>query len=717
MRDLNTLTKHPVAAKLVDILCKKTQNSNPMFFDILISYYLTKITAMMRVKIATQDRGDIPVNLYAINLAPSGQGKGHSTNIIEDHVINQFKSTFFNETYPLVVDQNLAKLAATRAYINGEDIDTVEQAVTKEFQELGVLAFSFDSGTTAAIKQMRHKLLMCDIGSMNLEIDEIGSNLLGNADALNTFLELFDVGKVKQKLTKNTKENTRNEEIEGKTPTNLLLFGTPSKLLNGSRVEDEFFSFLEAGYARRCVFGYTKLTEKDTTLTAEQIYDSLTDPDIDQYLKDMSIRLGKLANILNYDKTITMSKDVSIEVIRYRLHCEQIANSMDDHEEAAKAEMSHRYFKALKLAGTYAFIDGMAYISEDNLYHAIYLVENSGKAFQNILRRDKAYAKLAKYIAGVGHELTHVDLTENLPFYKGSVTQKNDLMQLAIAWGYKHSMIIKRTMSNNIEFITGETLKTTKFDKMMLAYSHDISSGYKNVVAPWEQLHVLSQKPHTHWINHHSIDGHRSEASMIPGCNMVVLDIDSGTSMQTVKLLLGEYKYLLYTTKRHTDAHHRFRLVLPLNYHVTLDEQEFKDFMSNIYEWLPISADTATGQRSRKWLTCTGSYEYNEGDQVLDAMLFIPNTAKNDERQQIVQTYQSLNNLERWFVQNSKHGNRNNQLIRYALMLVDMGNTIDQIRNNVLAMNDKLDNKLPETEIDKTIMITANKALLKRGSV
>ncbi len=75
MRDLKTLTFHPTAEKIVEILCKKTQNTNPMFFRVLLSYYLAKITAMMRVKIATRDRGDIPVNLYAINLAPSGQGK------------------------------------------------------------------------------------------------------------------------------------------------------------------------------------------------------------------------------------------------------------------------------------------------------------------------------------------------------------------------------------------------------------------------------------------------------------------------------------------------------------------------------------------------------------------------------------------------------------------------------------------------------------------
>jgi hypothetical protein len=140
--------------------------------------------------------------------------------------------------------------------------------------------------------------------------------------------------------------------------------------------------------------------------------------------------------------------------------------------------------------------------------------------------------------------------------------------------------------------------------------------------------------------------------------------------------------------------------------------------MGNIYEWLPFTGmDTATGQRSRKWLTCKGTYKYNNGDQLLDAMLFIPNTSKNDERKQIVMSYQNLNNLERWFVQNSESGNRNNQLIRYALMLVDMGSTVDQVRNSVLALNDKLENKLPNDEIDSTIMVTANKAIMKRGSV
>ena len=74
MRDIDSLTYHPTTEKIVEILCKKTQNDNPEFFRLLLIYYLAKISASMRVKIATKDRGEIPVNLYAINLATSGHG-------------------------------------------------------------------------------------------------------------------------------------------------------------------------------------------------------------------------------------------------------------------------------------------------------------------------------------------------------------------------------------------------------------------------------------------------------------------------------------------------------------------------------------------------------------------------------------------------------------------------------------------------------------------
>ncbi len=710
MKDLETLEFHPIVEKLTDILCIKTQNENPEFFRVLLHYYLSKVAATMRAKTISKDRGEIPINLYAINLASSGHGKGRASTFVEEQLIGVFEERYWNDVYPIVLEENLATIAAKRAVSRDEDEEEMLKEVTTEYNNSGEIYFSFDSGTSPAIKQMRRKLIMADIGAINFEMDELGSNLIGNTEALTTYLELFDVGKVKNKLTKDSKENNKGKEVTGRTPTNLLMFGTQSRVFDGDKVEEAFYSFMDTGYARRCIYGFSKGAKKPD-ITAEEMYERLVDASANQYIVDMAQYLGSLANTTNHNKIITIPKKVSILIIKYQMHCEKRAEMLKEHESIAKAEMAHRYFKAMKIAGMYAFIDGASEMTEDNYYHAIHMVETSGKAFQKILKRDRPHVKLAKYLGETEHEVTHVELAEDLPFFKGAISAKQEMLHYATAWGYKNHIVIKRSVTNGIEFLHGESLKKTDLDHLILSYSDSISDGYQNVQAPWDKLYKLVQSPGRHFINHHSDTGHRSEANMIPGCEMIVLDIDKGTTVKECLLLLKEYKFLLYTTKRHTSQDHRFRIIMPLNYHLKLDEDDYATFMENIYEWLPIDVDTATRQRSRKWLTCKGQYHYNDGEKLLDARLFIPKTSKNDERKQFIMDHQSLTNMERWFVNNSSDGNRNNQLIRYALMLKDLNYDFDSIRDCVLAMNSKLSNRLKKSELEKTVLTSIAKKL------
>jgi hypothetical protein len=708
---------HETSEKIVEILCHKTQNYNPEFFRILVAYHLTKMPAMMRVKVRSKDRKTVPINMYAINLASSGQGKGYATGILEDHIMQKFRTHFTEQTCPSVSDASLQQLAAKRAYLLGEEEpdDTLE-AVRKEYKEAGELAFAFDSATTAAVKQLRHKMLMAKIGSMNLEIDEIGSNLLGNTEVLGTMLETFDMGKLKSKLTKNTKENTRSAEIIGNVPANLLLFGTPSKLLNGSKTEDEFYSFLDTGYARRPFFGFSTKPVKRIDLTPKEIFDIRCDDAQNTFLAELSDKFAQLADEQHYNKVITMSEDMSLLLIEYEKQCLEKAATLNSHKELQITEMTHRYFKVMKLAGAYAFIDGKAAISADHLYAAMKLAEASGEAFAKIIHRDKAYVKLAKYMASVDHELTHVDLAEELPFYKGSAQVKSELMQYAIAWGYKNQIIIKKSFSNGIEFLRGEALKKTDISNLRLSLSEDMAINYKNVEQPFDRLFKFFQHPSYNWINHWLENGHRHSDNIIPGFNMVVIDVDGGTQLSTAKLLLRDYMCLFYTTKSSTPEANRFRIVLPIKYFMELDAEEHCQFMKNIYAWLPFAVDTATHDRPRKWSTCKGEYAYSEGTEMLDPMMFIPKTAKNDERHQRVLDTQSLSNLERWFVQNTADGNRSSQFIRYALILVDGGADADTVRDAVLELNKKLPEKLDTSEIDSTIMVTVAKAITKRDN-
>lgn len=719
MKTNDEMAFHPIAEKLVDILCAKTQNKNPLFFRVLVGYYFSMIASSMRTTIVTHDRGDIPVNMYALNLGTSGSGKGFSTNIIENEVINRFRSRFLEETFPLLAEQNLPKLAVKRAARKNVDPEEELVRVQKEFDELGTLVFSFDSGTPAAIKQMRHKLLMADAGSVNLQIDEIGSNLLSSVDVLNTYLELYDVGRIKTKLIKNTSENKRNEEIPGQTPTNMLLFGTPAKLLNGGKVEEELYSMLETGYARRCFFGYSKASDQPKKLTPKEIYDQLTDKSSDTWIDDLADRLDQLADIINVNKRLVMTLETSLLVIEYKTKCEDIANQLPEHEEIKKAEISHRYFKALKLAGAYAFIDDSPELTADHFYNAVKLAEESGEAFDKLLTRDRNYVKLAKYLGSVQREVTQADLVEDLPFYRGASGQKTEMLTLATAWGYKNSIIIKKSFSDGIEFLRGETLKASHIDSMIVAYSSDITENYSNERAPFDKLHKLTQAPGMHWTSHHLVGGYRNEENAIPGFNMIVIDIDGTVNLSTVKMLMAQHKFMIYTTKRHTALENRFRLIMPINYELKMDAKDFKEFMTNIFEWLPFEVDAATSQRARKWMSCAqaldgtdGHYEYNEGE-ILDALPFIPKTSKNEERKQLLQNQQGMDNLERWVMNNIGDGNRNNMLLRYAMILVDAGFQMEPIRQKVMHLNDRIADKLDEAEIMSTIMVSVAKAIAK----
>ncbi|MDT9693917.1 hypothetical protein Q5762_37465, partial [Streptomyces sp. P9(2023)] len=101
---------------------------------------------------------------------------------------------------------------------------------------------------------------------------------------------------VKQKLTKNTAESQRTEEVDGKTPANMLLFGTPSKLLDGGLVEEQFYDFLETGYARRCIFGYGQHFRPQDTLTPAEIFARLTQPQNSQVIDKWAYRFEELAD-------------------------------------------------------------------------------------------------------------------------------------------------------------------------------------------------------------------------------------------------------------------------------------------------------------------------------------------------------------------------------------------------------------------------------------
>jgi len=713
IKSFDQMEFHPASENLVKKLCVHVNNEDPSFFRMQVAFYLAMSASAMRCSIKSADGSTIPVNMYAVNLAPSGAGKGKSTTFIEERVTDQFDSNFVNNVWPVMAERNLPVLANKIAARNGTDPDREHDKVQAEFATLGAPLLIFDSGTAPAIKQLRDKLIMADSGSASLIVDEIGANIASNMELYTAYLELFDQGKIRKKLIKSTKDASRYEEFKGKTPTNMLMFGVPIKLFDGGATEDLFYSLLLQGMARRCFFSYCRLHLRQSEKTPLDLYHEMIAQSQDQSIELMSDWLGDLADPVHMHKNITIPKDVALIFIEYRLNCEAQADKLGEHDEMRKNEMSHRYFKSMKLAGAYAFYDGSPEVLEEHAYAAIKLAEDSGDAFKEMLSRDRSYAKLAKYIADIERPVTQADLVEDLPFYKGTNSYRQEMLHLATAYGYQNNILIKKSYEDGIEFIRGETLKRTDEDNVIVSYSTDMATGYRSERGKFTELHKLTAAEGMHWCNHHFDQEHRKEDNALSGFNIIVLDIDHGVNLSTAQLMLKDYKALFYTTKRHTDSDNRFRVVMPINYELALDAKDYKEFMNNVFNWLPFEVDVATGQRARKWLSNPGDHFYQDGD-LLDVLPFIPKTSKNEEFKATVLDQQGMDNLERWIINNTGDGNRNNMLLRFAMILVDGNFAYDDVMQRVNSLNDKLPDSLLEEEIMTTVMVTAGKAIAAR---
>ena len=709
--DFSNVEHNPCLEEITDLICRKTQNTDTGFFHVEVAYFLSKMAASMRAYIDSADRGKIPVNCYAICLATSGYSKGYSVNIMEDTILSGFRREFCGRLFHLIADRNINARAEDIAVANQLEVEDVLQQLKDSYNKAGNYVFTFDSGTSPAVKQMRNKLLLSEIGAINFEQDEVAANLLNSTDVIAVFLELYDQGKVKTKLIKNTSENVRDLDIDGKTPANMLLFGTPVKLFDGGTTEDFFYSMLDTGYARRCLFGYGLNNDKKAyySQTAEEIYEALIEPKNKEITDKWNSYFTSLAQESMYNFRIELQKKEAIQLLEYRIECEKKADELSQYAEIQKAELNHRYFKALKLAGTYAFIERANVISSDHLMQAIKLVEESGENFLKILNREKSYMKLANYLASVNEELTHADLTEALPFYKS--TQRNELLSLATAWGYKHHILIKKTFSDGVEFMKGEALEETNLNNLIISYSNDFANNYISDYAPFDQLATnLFKLDGMNWCNHHFKDGHRANIDALSIFNMVVLDVDGDISLNTAERLLKDYIYILYTTKRHTEEINRFRVVLPIKYTLSFDLEDYKAFMNNILSWMPFKSDDAANQPSKKWLTNPNAeIRINSTGSLLDPTKFIPNTFRNDSFLKDQKKINSFDNLERWFAKQIETGNRNNLLLKYALCLVDNGLDLEAVEDKVLGFNKKLKDKLSEEEIQNTILVTARK--------
>ena len=728
--DYENLKHNPLSEQIAKAIADRNNAKGDLsFFRFHIAYYFCMMAAMMRTTIELPDGESDLISMFTINLAPSGYGKGVSTATLNEQVIDRFSEVIRARTWPAITDARLRKLAQRRSIQNQTEFDHELKNVQDDFRDVGgKVMFSFEKPTEAALKQNRTMLLMAGIGGMNLSTDEIGANLFKSRDAIDNFLTLYD-GVLQNNLVKHTKDSKRADDLTGKIPANMVLFGVPSGLLDQDKVQEQFLTMLEYGYARRCFYSYVPEGKRDRVImTPQQRMKKALSRTSKKALDKISQQFQVLADQSRVGQKLTFSEDAALTLFQFDNDCKLIADAMQENHPYPTTELKlrvyeieHRCQKVQRLAGAYAFVENASEVGKDHVLSAIRMAQESSEAFERMMKSEESHVKLAKYLGTIKRSVTQPHLIETLPFFKKANKQERDnMITQAVAWGYTNNLLIKRKVSDSVEFIKGEALEPTDLDKIKVSHSLDITECYRSQTIAFDRLHTMCTAENVHWINHeleYGVQGagYRHNDNCLKGFNIIVIDVDNGLAVETAMRLLEGYKALYYTTKSHTPVAHRFRIVIPTNYELKLNAEDFEELMKNIFEWLPFTSDEATGQRSRKWMSHKGQYVYTDGEP-LDVLPFIPKTTRNDSHRMTMDKYTNLDGLSKWFALNSFKGNRNNHMLRYAHVLADLGYDEQLIRENVLALNEQLADSMTVDRIERTIMVTMKKRLATQGT-
>lgn len=709
--NFEAMNYHQGTEDLTKYLATRANSKDFHFIRVITAFYLGLVATTMRNTIVLPGNRPVPLNIFAMGLLPTGQGKGVLTGEFENVILKPLTDTF-NKTWNAKREALILKEATHRANINGTKPEEEEKDVRKAIETLGAPYLFFEEGTSPAFKQCRSALIKVPYGSLNFIVDEYFAVDGSNAEVMQDMIKTYDVGQLKQKLIKHSSENPRHIDGSGNVPTNMLLFGTGSEL-DKPNVHADLTRNLEGGLARRSHFAFSRDSEK-TILPAAQRLANLKFTSDPKTVKAYTDAIARMINPANQDKAIYMDEATSLYMLEYQNHCETRALGVKD--KILRAELTHRYMKVCKTAGLYAAWDGVDEVSIEHLQAAMKVAEDGDEHIARIVHTVPLHARLAEYLADHDDELTMAQLVAKLPWFKGTVAAREEMLQLASEYGYSNSIIINQEKRNGITFLSGEGITPTDLSKVKLSMGNHEAYNYKNCEGDWKQLGKALTQQGVHWVTHWLDKGHRHGDNIQAGFNLIALDVDNSTSnvpMSVAQTLLQDYTYLMYESKSSTPELNRYRIVMPISHVLKLSEEVFAKFMNNIFDWLPIPLDEVTNQRSRKWLGYNSTPHYNDG-KLLPALDFIPETEASTRLKKQTVAMGDLSHVERWFVREvDKGAARNHTLIKYALMLIDAGLNQDQVEESVLLLNDKLATPLPESEIRSTIFVTVGKTIAK----
>lgn len=347
---------------------------------------LTQVLNFKRVRVSLSPEETPLVNYYGIMFLDSGAGKDKVIGDIDKLLLSPFYRDFANkaEGYVETEKKRIEKEAEDK--FGGASKSRLRQYIEDNAPRFLVTEGS--NGTLEGWLSMREAFDYAGFGGTFFQNSEFNDFILkddaSRAEFL-TFLKEVYEGDTKAKIIKKDKTTKPVNQI----PHSMLVHSPLSGLFD-NKGHKKLLSFMNTGLARRAFVSYPELVKIDySDLDLDKIGPMRAKQKREAYkaAEQHEKHVQKILDRLILNQIVKVSDGALSLYYKYQLFCEFRASKLDRmKQEGIKAELSGRFWKALKLAAVIAVFDHPddLKVTAEDLVFAIIQAETYGNSVNKI---------------------------------------------------------------------------------------------------------------------------------------------------------------------------------------------------------------------------------------------------------------------------------------------------------------------------------------------
>ena len=554
-------------------------------------------TSQFRINIQHWNGSIIPINSIMFCIAKSGASKDSSLRAAR----KCFQIGYDRLNY---VRQDIAvNRAIEKATEAGCDVPD-KFAVYKDYYVSPNPLFAAISTAEGFIQHL-NDLSDDGLGAGYIFSGEVGAELATNinlTECIKLISELYDEGSKEVKIIK-TRE-TQSKEIKN-LPVSALFIGSQDNLLYDEAIKKKFKTEFTTKLARRSffVFVYEDMVSSEygsiqEMLKAERVIEDRAvenRKEVSEYIEELTPDLLKKKNT-----TIKVSEEVRDLFGLYKRYNEAVASTIDNQFPITKLTRTHLQWKALKLSGALALVQGYDEIELDHYKAAVEFVEliNDDVLFFEKELVKEPYELFADYAHKSALKGTY---TMNLhalrkagfiPIKGQSDTHMRELVKLVNSYDQNGTY---RLDKDTIYFT--EIVKT---DKILLSFlpvtgtkqqrGARCASGYECEELEFADLEEMLEGDYA-YSPFKFLNGVRGKENICSPCKWVVLDVDTSEITDAeAHIMLTEINHFIVRTSNKNNPN-KFRVILELDAEIDIPDNQWQMFTRFIAEDLGLIID------------------------------------------------------------------------------------------------------------------------------